>query len=99
MTRDPVGRSGEMLMFWSEHVQVKIMDSNDFSIKLQVCTVDGKESFWVIFMYANTDIRIRQRQWETSIKKKQIWEEKWIIGRDFNDIKAHEENTGGMRRL
>lgn len=75
------------------------MESNDFSIELQVCTVDGKESFYVIFVYASTDVRIRQRQWEILIKRKQIWGEKWIICRDFNDIKAHEEKKGGRKRL
>lgn len=69
MTRDPVGKNGGMFMFWSELVQVKIMESNDFSTEMQVTTVDGKESFWVIFVYTSTEVNGRQRQWETLIKK------------------------------
>lgn len=97
MTRDPVGKNGGMFMFWSELVQVNIMENNDFSIEMQVTTVDGKESFWVIFVYTSTDVKVRQRQWETLLKKKLYWGKRWVIGGDFNDIKAHKDKKGEGR--
>lgn len=36
MTRDPMGRSGEMLVFWTEQVHVKIIKSINFSIELHI---------------------------------------------------------------
>lgn len=99
MTKDSVGKSGSMLVFWSELVQVKIMESNDFSIEMQVTTLDGKESFCVIFVYASTDDKVRQVQWETLIKGTVYWGKRWVIGGDFNNIKANEENKGGRKRL
>lgn len=87
-----------MLAFWSEQVTVKLMECNEFSIELQVCTEDGQESFWITFVHASTNARIRKSQWDTQINKKQFWGEKWIVGGDFNVIKNQEEKMWGRRR-
>lgn len=42
--------------------------------------------------------KYRQRQWEELKRRKPFWDDKWIIGGDFNDIKDNEENRGGRRR-
>lgn len=61
---DPVGRKGEMLVAWSEHVQIKMMRSNDFCVEMQVAPEDEKDNFWATFMHASIEAKERQRQWE-----------------------------------
>lgn len=70
ITRELVGRSGGMLVFWSEQVNVQLMACNDFSRELLVGTMDDQESFWITFVYASTDARLRQNQWGFFIKRK-----------------------------
>lgn len=62
-------------------------------------TGNAQENLWVILVHASTEAKIKQRQWEEFVEKRQFWGDKWIIGGDFNDIKAHEEKNGGMKRL
>lgn len=61
---DLVGRKGEMLVAWSEHMQIKMMRSNDFCVKMQVALEGEKDSFWATFMHASTEAKERQRKWE-----------------------------------
>lgn len=99
MARDPVGRSGGMLVFWKDQVQVIIHHCDEFSFELEVSSVVGKDNFRITFVYASTDTRVRNDQWESLIQRQQQWGEQWIIGGDFNDILAHEEKRGGRQRL
>lgn len=47
-------------MAWSEHVQVKMMGSNEYNMEMQVISEDEKERFWVTFVHARTDAKERQ---------------------------------------
>lgn len=61
---DLVGGKEEMLVAWSEHVQIEMMRSNDFCVEMQVAPEDEKDNFLATFMHANTEAKERQRQWE-----------------------------------
>lgn len=43
---DLVGGKEEMLVAWSEHVQIKMMRSNDFCVEMQVAPEDEKDNFF-----------------------------------------------------
>lgn len=51
-----------------------------------------------MFVHASTDAQERQSQWEELKGRKQVWEDKWIVGGDFNDIKNHEKKKGEKKR-
>lgn len=53
----------------------------------------------MILVHTSTKAKIRQRQWEELVERRQFWGDKWIIGGDFHDIKAHEEKNGGRKIL
>lgn len=67
-------------------------------MKVKVLTENEKDSFWVIFLHASTDAKERKEQWKELIEKKKMWSEKWIVGRDFNDIKSQSEKKEGRVR-
>lgn len=96
--KEPRGRKGGMLIAWGQHVDIKQIWMNDFCIELQIAIEGEGEAVWVIFVYASTDAKERQQQWEFLQVRKQRWGLYWVMGGDFNDIKNNEEKRGGIRR-
>lgn len=68
---DPRGRSGGMLNFWEEHVKVHQLIKTNFCIEAEVEGTELEGRFWVIFIYASTDINLRKEQWEILKEKKE----------------------------
>lgn len=54
---------------------------------------------WVVFVYASTDLKESQWQWERLKERKSEWGEKWVTGGDFNEITNNEEKSRGRIRL
>lgn len=65
---------------------------------MQVDTSDEQESYWVIFVYASTEAKVRNRQWKELTERKCRWGEKWIMGEDFNNIRDNSEKKEGRLR-
>lgn len=92
------GRKGGMFVAWGPNVDVKQLWMNDFYVELQI-EVEGEEGVvWIIFVYASTEAKERQQQWEFLKDRKLMWGPNWVIGGDFNDIKNNEEKRGGNKR-
>lgn len=67
-------------------------------MELQVDNYSEEEEFWLIFVHASTDARVRQEQWEELKKRKQVWGIRWVLGGDFNEIKNQEKKRKGTER-
>lgn len=87
-----------MLIAWKDSVHIKSFWSNDFCIEVQVESYYAKDSFWVIFVHANTDPKERQNQWTGLKLRKQRWRERCVLGGNLNDIKSQEKNERGRVR-
>lgn len=53
--RDPLARRGGMLMAWSENLQIKMMRSTNFCMKMLVESENETDNFWTIFVHGNTE--------------------------------------------
>lgn len=62
MVIDPIGRKRGMLAAWSEQIDVRIIGSSEFYLEMQVRTGNEREYFWVIFLHASTDPKVRLLQ-------------------------------------
>lgn len=49
-------------------------------------------------MYTSADNRERHAQWEYIKQRKHQWDKRWIVRRDFSDIRNHKEKIGERRR-
>lgn len=61
---DPSGMSDRLLVCWSDKVVIHNVITSHFCIELECSGIDDHETFWVVFMYASTDIQIRREQWD-----------------------------------
>lgn len=52
-----------------------------------------------IFIYAINNERVRSKQWQESLAKKDNQGNKWILGGDFNDNRHPEEKKSGRIRF
>lgn len=87
---EPVGKRGGLLVAWSDRIQIQKIIKRDFCVEMLVEPERSEDIFWAIFVYASTENKDRERQWEFLQLRKQHWDERWMIGRDFNDIRKHE---------
>lgn len=79
-------------------MDVKQLWMNDFCVELQI-EVEGEEGVvWIIFVYASTEAKERQQQWEFLKDRKLRWRPNWGNRGDFNDIKNNEEKRRGRGR-
>lgn len=98
LVKDPIGRKGGLFVTWDQRVDVQQVWLHEFYIEMKVRSVDGNSDLWIILIYASTDLRERQEQWEFLQKRKQQWGSHWILGGNLNDIKCKEEKKGGKQR-
>lgn len=96
---EPEGKNGGLWVAWNEDMQVTQIIKTTFCYELKVTEAVSNETFWVILVYASTDSKERQQQWDYLVRRKDSWGQKWVMGGDFNDIREHEEKEGGNRRL
>ena len=52
---DPLGRSGGLLIFWSQNIQVCNIVISSFSIEVKFQSNVSKEKGWGIFVYASVE--------------------------------------------
>lgn len=79
------------MLVWSEHVQNKHIQKQDFCLEVFVEPAKREDAFWAIFVYASTDNRVRKGQWDYLQQRKSQWGARWFLGGDFNDIRKNEE--------
>lgn len=90
---------GGILVAWGQNIVIKQIRKIDFSLELIVENEAENETFWVTFVYASTEARERQVQWEELRRSRLHWGDSWLLGGDFNDIKTQEEKRGGRQML
>lgn len=88
---EPEGRRGGLLVAWNQNIEVKQIRKTDFCIELRVGSEDGGADIWIIFVYANPEMRIRVQQWDYLRARRSDWGRLWVMGGDFNDIKNMSE--------
>lgn len=49
-------------------------------------------------MYASVNERVRTNQWQELYIKSRKLGDRWMLGRDFNDIRYPQEKRGGRAR-
>lgn len=59
--RDPLARRGGMLVAWSENLQIKLMRSTYFCMKMLVEFENESDCYQKIFVHVNTDVKERKR--------------------------------------
>ncbi|XP_062118627.1 uncharacterized protein LOC133832276 [Humulus lupulus] len=79
-----------------EQQSQKLMECASQLIHLGVATVDNKNSFFVIYVYAFNDEEGRKRLWK-ELQDLSVMGP-WIVMGDFNDILAKEERIGNRVR-
>ena len=69
------------------------MDINVTNFCIEACIEDQefKCQWWLIRIYASTEDQTRREQWKYIEQRKRIWGDRWIVTRDFNDIRSNEE--------
>lgn len=92
------GKRGGLLVAWGANFHIKKIIKRDFCVELLVEPEGCGDVFCAIFIYATTEQKERERQWEYLRSRRQQWGNKWVIGGDFNYIRKHEEKMGGRRK-
>lgn len=95
---DPIGKSGGLFLFWGDNITVLRLEKGDFSMEVEVEGNDFAGKWWIIFVYLSPDDHKRREQWEDLKRRRHVWGQRWLIGRDFNDILGPEDKKGGRIR-
>lgn len=95
---NPSGKNGGLLVFWSDKVQVYHIIKSDFCMELEIEGDDFEGKCWIVFLYASTDIGTMKMLWDILLEMKKLWNMRWVLGGDFNEIVALEDKQGGIRR-
>ncbi|XP_071928124.1 uncharacterized protein [Coffea arabica] len=96
---EAMDRKEGMSLFWNNDVEVKQVVTTALTIiKALVLDPDNQIEWWFIGVYMSCDANIRRQQWNVLTKRKQLWGDKWLLARDFNDILFNEEKWGGRAR-
>ena len=73
---NPKGRAGWLALFWKEGVVLLDVHGSDWYIVAKVVDNETNDSWWFVGVYASTEGRVRQHQWEIIEEKKREWGEK-----------------------
>lgn len=95
---EPVGRQGGMLLLWSENVRVCQLIKSEFCLEVEIEGPNFIGSWWIVFVYASTDVATRGRQWDFLNQSEGAWGDKWLLGGDCNDMLSLADKHGGRRR-
>lgn len=76
---DPVGRSGGLLLSWTEEVNVYQIKSSTFSLEIEFETPKTNRRMWAVFVYASNKEKVRTEQWEELWTKRGKWGTKCIL--------------------
>lgn len=80
---DPVGRSGGLLLGWSNTITVYQVVCTAYSMEVELESADTQGKVWVVLVYASVNERIRLEQWEALATRSQKWGDRWILGGGF----------------
>lgn len=80
LVKEPSGRKWGLFIAWDQRVEVKQIWTNEFCIEIKISSDEGDSDLWMILVYASTDLRERQDQWEFLKNKKQQWGSHWVLG-------------------
>ncbi|XP_071928198.1 uncharacterized protein [Coffea arabica] len=87
-----------MALFWNNDIEVRKVVTTALTIEALVIDPDTQLEWWFIGVYMSSDANIRKHQWTVLIVRQQLWEDKWLLAGDFNDILSNEEKWGGRAR-
>lgn len=95
-TIDPIGRSGELALFWKNSVDLEFLfaDKNMLDIKVEF----GSVRRFVSCIYGDSAGKIRHLLWERLYRIGVNRKEAWSMFGDFNDIIHSGEKIGGPSR-
>lgn len=68
---DPVGRSGVLLLFGSQNIQIVQIIISSFCIEVENQSSETKGRWWEVFVYNNVDDREKQEQWADLVRRRQ----------------------------
>lgn len=57
---EPNGMSGGLVVLWSEKVVIDTVITSPFCIEMECASEKVVGKFWVVFVYASTDLQLRQ---------------------------------------
>ncbi|CAA0818874.1 Unknown protein, partial [Striga hermonthica] len=92
---DPQGLSGGILLLWQKDVVIKQIVEHKFCFEVEVECMPEFPSLWLIFVYMSVDKSTREDQWDLLCRAKAKWGKYWVIGGDWNAIRAPEDKCGG----
>lgn len=79
LVKKPSGRKWGLFVAWDQRVEVKQIWTNEFCIEIKISSDEGDSDLWMILVYASTDLRERQDQWEFLKNRKQQWGSHWVL--------------------
>ena len=93
----PTGHgAGGLALFWKSNVKLHVLSSNANFI--DTCIEAEGKTFYVAFVYGNTDKNERRIFWEQMVALMNARDSPWLITGDFNDILSNTEKEGGPER-
>lgn len=68
---DPIGRSGGLLLFWSQNIQIVQIITSSFCIDIEYQSLETEGRWWGVFVYNCVNDRERQDQWAEFVRRRQ----------------------------
>ncbi|XP_059627282.1 uncharacterized protein LOC132270092 [Cornus florida] len=94
---DPVGRSGGIVIWWMDAVNLQAIKHNRFSITA-VVSRDTQQPWTLSIVYTSTVDSTRAMQWKYLEHRSQFWPGWWVLVGDFNDILYASKKSGGVSK-
>ncbi|XP_071940395.1 uncharacterized protein [Coffea arabica] len=95
---EAMNKASGMALLWKQEVKIIEVLMTAFTIEAHVKDMEVNSDWWFVGIYASCDHKVRKQQWKVLENRKRLWEERWMIIGDFNDIISNEEKWGGTTR-